>query len=171
MRLNWRGTRCYHFFPFSKGKFLSFLSAVFRGEELKCCKRGNKAAFSRLEDAGENFMAKPPPFELRQQQRPPRATKAEECQKITEWFELGAKRPSNTVPRAGTLSTKPRHDIYFLTLLLLLLKVLGFRTGMEQLIHHGKHQTRRGYISWFLTFLPFLHLHLTTNPCHAIPHY
>lgn len=39
------------------------------------------------------------------------------------------------------------------------------------MICRGKYQTRSGYTSQFLTFLPFLHLHLTTKtdktlPCH-----
>lgn len=147
MRLNWRGTRCYRFFPFSKGKFLSFLSAEFRGEELKCCKRGNKAAFSRLKDAGENFMAKPPPFELRQQQRPQEPPRQRNVRKSQNGLSWVLKDHPTLCQGQGHLPPDLDMTFIFLTLLLLLFEVLGFRAWMEELIHHGKHQTRRGYVS------------------------
>lgn len=49
--------------------------------------------------------------------------------------------------------------------------MLGLRSRTNQRICSRKYQTRSRYTSWFLTFLPFFHLHLTTKtdktlPCH-----
>lgn len=56
--------------------------------------------------------------------------------------------------------------------MLFLFKVLGFRTGMKQLICHGKHQTRSGYISWVYFLISYILIIFTFTlnnkplPCH-----